>query len=327
MYCIYGSIIIICGDGVQWTADSAYLKNSFNSLLPIIFFFIQTKEGKLTQSRIRYYTLFILAVLIPLYFFFKSQFMHEYNVDDATNNISYMFVAVMPIIYFFYKRTFTQYILMALIIFFILMGMKRGAILIASCCVLVFLYSGIREGSTVKKVYTVILSTLIVAGITYYVGYMMHTSEYFISRVESTIEGNSSGRDIIYTKIWNIITEERNLFYILFGRGANSTIKYTGNFAHQDWLETACNNGILGVTMLFIFFILLGNTVWKSRKYLQSHFYYCFLTLFFICFTKTIFSMSIQNFDMCQSMILGYILFWCSASNSPFYNHYFSKSS
>lgn len=316
MYCIYGSIIIICGDGVQWTADSTYLKNSFNSLLPIIFFFIQTKEGKLTQSKIRYYTLFILAVLIPFYFFFKSQLLNEYDSDNVTNNIGYMFVAVIPVIYFFYKNTLTQYVLLALTTFFILMGMKRGAIVIAACCILVFLYSGIREGSTAKKIYTIILSILIVAGIAYYVGYMMQTNEYFISRIESTIEGNSSGRDYIYTKIWNTITEEQNLFYILFGHGANSTIRYAGNFAHQDWLETACNNGLLGITILLIFFISLGNTVWRSRKYLQPHFYYCFLTLSFICFTKTIFSMSIQNFDMYQSMLLGYLLYWDSVKKT-----------
>lgn len=316
MYCIYGVQIIITGDGIDWTADSTYLKNSLNSLLPIAFFYMQTKQGRLTSQRIRVYLLFILSIIIVFYFFMEQRLLFDLDRDETTNNSSYMFISAIPLIYFFYNKPLLQYILLAIIIVFTLMGMKRGAIAIGACCMMIFLYSGIKEGSTRKKIFTVILSVAIVFGIFYYVGYLIQSSDYFLSRIQSTMEGNTSGRDIIYSKIWNTIKYEHDLLNILFGHGANSTVRYAGNFAHQDWLETACNNGFIGIIILVIFFVCIGHTVLISRKYLQPHLYYCFVTLFFICFTKTIFSMSIQNFDMYQSMLLGYLTYWTSSFKS-----------
>lgn len=316
MYCIYGVQIIIMGDGIEWTTDSTYLKNSLNSLLPIIFFYIQARQGKLTQQRIRLYLIFILLVIIVFFFFMRQRLLLEFDRDEITNNSSYKFVTIIPLIYFFYKKSLLQYILLAIIIIFTLMGMKRGAIAVGACCIMIFLYSGIKEGTNTKKIFTIILSALIVGGIFFYVTYLLETSDYFASRVQSTLEGSSSGRDVIYSKVWNAIIHEQNLFKILFGHGANSTIMYAGNFAHQDWLETACNNGFIGIIILVIFFVCIGYTVLISRKYLPPHLYYSFVTLLFICFVKTVFSMSIQAFDMYQSMLLGYFTYWTSVGQN-----------
>lgn len=142
---------------------------------------------------------------------------------------------------------------------------------------------------------------------------MNETSEYFAQRVESTIQGNNSGRNRLYSSVWSAVRNEENIIRILFGHGANSTIKYAGNFAHQDWLETMCNNGLLGVCLLIAFFVSFGNTVLKSRRSVLPHYYYCFLTLFALSLSKTLFSMSIQGFDMYQGMLIGY--FACVTSN------------
>ena len=97
-----------------------------------------------------------------------------------------------------------------------------------------------------------------------------------------------------------------NIFYFFFGRGANSTINIIGYFAHQDWLETFCNNGLLGVFILFRFFYVFGKSVWLSKKYFPVMMFFSFLILFFASFSKTMFSMSIQNLNICQSLLLGY---------------------
>ena len=80
---------------------------------------------------------------------------------------------------------------------------------------------------------------------------MMSNSEYFVSRYEQTLEGNTSGRNDIYENLWNTLLLEPNPLYFYLGRGANSTLNIVGNGAHQDWLETFCNNGLLGVIILF----------------------------------------------------------------------------
>ena len=74
---------------------------------------------------------------------------------------------------------------------------------------------------------------------------LMSESSYFAQRIDQTIAGDSSGRDDLYKSLWDILISEQDLFYILFGRGADATWALVGNYAHQDWLETFCNNGLL----------------------------------------------------------------------------------
>lgn len=312
MYIVYGGTIIMFGDGIPWTADSTYLKNSFNSLLPIFFFYNQTKAGNLTEKRIRIYTLIMTFCVIVFYVYFGQKASDALGTEEITNNVGYMFVALLPLVFFWREKPMLQYILLAVLMLYILMGMKRGAIAIGAMAVVVFIYSQFKTGTGKRKTYVFMLSVLIVLGAIYAVSYLLETSDYFAYRVESTMEGNSSGRDRIYGAVWNEIKNEQEIIPILFGRGANSTIKFAGNFAHQDWLETACNNGLLGVCILLSLFIVFGVKVLKSRHYLAPQYYYCFLTLFAISLAKTMFSMSIQNFDMYQGMLIGYFAYWTS---------------
>lgn len=314
MYVVYGTAIILFGDGIDWTADSTYLKTSFNSLLPIFFFYLQTKYGSLTEKRIRIYTVVIICCLMVFYTYFGLIFLDYLGVEETTNNVSYMFVSLIPFVYFYYKKPVTQYVLLSVLLAYILMGMKRGAILVGAMSVIIYIYSRFREGTFRQKTAVLFLSMLIVIGAIYAVGYMLETSDYFVKRVESTLEGNSSGRDRIYSSVWNAIKDEQRIVPFLFGHGANSTIKYAGNFAHQDWLETACNNGLVGVLILLTFFLSFFKTVLKSRRVLPPHYFYCFLMLFAICISKTMFSMSIQNFDMYQGMLIGYFAYWVSGN-------------
>lgn len=312
MYVVYGTAIILFGDGIGWTTDSTYLKSSFNSLLPIFYFFSQSKCGNLTEWRIKIYTLVMIAVVCLYFTYFGQMTAANRDEDEITNNVGYMFVALIPFVYFYYEKPIIQYVLLAILMMYILMGMKRGAIFVGLMSVILFLYSGFKEGTSKQKAYVLFLSLLIVAGAVYAVSYMFETNDYFAYRVESTIEGNSSGRDRIYSSVWNAIKDDQGIVTFLFGHGANSTIKYAGNFAHQDWLETACNNGLVGVLILLTFFLLFFKTAWNSRRLLSPHYFYCFLTLFAISLSKTMFSMSIQNFDMYQGMLMGYFTYWMS---------------
>ena len=313
MYILYGGVIILFGDGIPWTTDSTYLKNSLNSLLPIFFFYLQTKNANLTENRIRIYTLIMLLCVMLFYSFVGQKLLLEQEVEETTNNIGYMFVALIPFVFFGYKNPIFQYVLLAILMLYILLGMKRGAIAIGAMLVVIFIYSQFKEGTGKRKVYALALSIIFILCAIYFVEYMNETSEYFAQRVESTIQGNNSGRNRLYSSVWSAVSNEENIIRILFGHGANSTIKYAGNFAHQDWLETMCNNGLLGVCLLIAFFVSFGNTVLKSRRSVLPHYYYCFLTLFALSLSKTLFSMSIQGFDMYQGMLIGY--FACVTSN------------
>lgn len=138
---------------------------------------------------------------------------------------------------------------------------------------------------------------------------MMNNSAYFMARIEQTLEGDASGRDVIYGTLWNTLLLESSPFYFYFGRGADSTLRVAGAFAHQDWLETFCNNGLLGIIILLGFFYAFGKNAWKSRNVFPGMMFYSFITLFIIIFSKTLFSMSIQELDVSESMLMGYFAF------------------
>ena len=309
MYTIYGMIHIMFDDSILGESKHYYLQSALNSLAPIYLFYDFTKNGKLTSDRIRIYLPILVIVCILLYYKNETLVLLKSNKDEITNNAGYFFVALIPFLFFYSRRPILQYIFMSIILLYVFMGMKRGAILIGVVASILFLYANVKYSSRWMKILTILLTIVILVGVSKYIDYMMSNSAYFMARFEQTMDGNSSGRDVIYENLWNAIFTEQNPFYFYFGRGANSTLNIVGNGAHQDWLETFCNNGLLGVIILFFFFYTFGKNVWKSRMYFHRMMFYSFATLFIITFSKTLFSMSIQNLDLPITMLLGYFAF------------------
>lgn len=135
---------------------------------------------------------------------------------------------------------------------------------------------------------------------------MMTTNELFLDRIEQTREGDSSGRDEIFSRIYHELVYDPSIIHLFFGRGANSTLGVSGSYAHNDWLETACNNGLLGVFILLFFFLSMYMQLRRSKTVLDANVYSAFAMVFFICSVKTLFSQSIQNLPIYQSIVISY---------------------
>lgn len=314
MYMIYGGIVILFDDGISVVSNTYYLKNSFNSLLPIFFFYYYTRRnGILNEARIRYYCIFCTMISIIVFMYMGQTLVNDIGADEVTNNMGYMFVSLIPMLYFFYRTPLIQYILLLTCLFFVILGMKRGAIMVGAISMLIFLASGLKGGGKKRKTITFTLAVSFVVVATLYIGYMVDNSQYFSQRIEQTKNGDSSNRDFIYGNIWNASINETNVLNILFGHGANSTVRQCGTFAHQDWLETLYNNGLFGVLILASFYIIFLRTVLKSKRRLPVQYYFCFMTLFVMSFLKTLFSMSIQDMNISQSMLIGYFAYVSSA--------------
>lgn len=315
---IFGSDVVF-HDGSR-PSNYVYLQTSLNSLLPIFLFYNYSRKGLLNERKIIIYTIVFLVVTIVSYFKNKYYVMTELDREEITNNIGYEFVSLLPLLFFYYKKPLLQYLLLGICGVFIINGMKRGAILIGGLSIIIFLYSNTNGASLKKKVINTVFAIGILIGAVYYVADMLQTSDYFVQRLEQSFEGNSSGRDIIYASIWDAFIYESNPLYFLFGHGAYATIGVAGNFAHQDWLETIYNNGVLGGIVLLTFFIVFTKTVYKQRRRFPSYMYYSFFTLLFVCFSKTVFSMSIQEFDLSQSILLGYFTYWSTRPKEELIN-------
>lgn len=308
MYLIYGSIHIMFGE-TMFYGRYVYLQNSLNSLVPIFLFYDFAMNGKLTSDRIRVYLPILIVTCILLYYKNESLMQLKMNKEEITNNAGYNFVPLIPFLFFYKRKPVLQYVLIGIILLFIFMGMKRGAILIGVLSTIVLLYANLKNSTRWMKFIFAMLSIVIIVGVSKYIDYMMNSNEYFMARFEQTMEGDSSGRDSLYGNLLDtLLLESRPLFFFL-GRGAESTVKIAGNFAHQDWLETFCNNGLVGIYILIFFFYTLANNVWKSKEYFPRMIFYSFTTLFLVIFIKTLFSMSIQDLNVSESMLIGYFAF------------------
>ncbi|MBQ8723480.1 MAG: hypothetical protein IJY80_04260, partial [Opitutales bacterium] len=208
------------------------------------------------------------------------------------------------------KKPLLQYILLGTLLLFILLSMKRGAIAIGTICGAIYMFSNLRSASVKTRVISIFLSIVFLVASFMYVGHTMETSDYFVRRLEKTQMGDSSGRDYLYETILNAVLSDKNPINLLVGHGADSTVIFAGNYAHQDWLETLCNNGLLGVAILFTFFVVFARVVWRNRESFSRPMFYSFLTVFTLVFLKTLFSMSIQNLDLSTTLLLGYFAYW-----------------
>lgn len=314
MYFIYGSVFIIFGSDF-YDAPSTYLKSFFNSFLPLFLFYKYSENGYLDEKRIRIYFIIFLCVVIPQYFHEQDKLLAALrkrgsNRTEDTNNTGYYFVSLLPALFFWYKNRIIQYVTLCIILLFVLMGMKRGAIAIAGLCTVWFLWNSIKNATNKKHKYQTIAFGLTMAVIAVgAVSYQLANSDYFQQRVKETQEGNSSHRDVLYSRVIDAVINDDSIIHLLIGRGAYSTIKVSTNFAHQDWLETACNNGFVGLTILTFYFCVFYKTARDAQNVIKPEYKMCMMMLFFISFAKTWFSMSLENLPIYVTMPTAYLTY------------------
>ena len=320
MYILYGIEYMMFGQKYSYgnggyTSSYGYLQSSLNSILPIFLFYMYSKKGYLTVNRIKNYLIIFIVTFILLYYQNYQETLYHYSVEigskreEFTNNVSYYFLLIIPFV-FFYKDVIIKYVFSLILMYFIIAGMKRGAIIIGGFCFIYFLlanFSSSKSWST--RILVVLITVSFLLSAYELVGSMYNSSDYFVQRVEQTMEGDISGRDEIYPKVWSGWYNSKSMLNLVLGYGANSSVKFSdGWYAHQDWLETICNNGLLGITILVLFYMSLIITTIKSKKCLDRQLYYSFVMMTFICIAKSFFSMSIQDMQVCQTLLLGFFV-------------------
>lgn len=317
MLTIYGLIffasgkIIIMEHTGQPIEAIGYLKGIYMSLLPIYAFYALAYNGHLTEASIRKWFFIFLAIATASYFRAEKEalqmaMMEGSMQEEFTNNTGYTFLSLMPLLFFFSKHRTIQYLALAYIMAFIIMGMKRGAIIIGAIVVLWFFYQTLKSAPRKTRYKIVLLSAAIIVATSFYVGNMLETSEYFQYRIEQTQDGSMSGRDVIFSKLSSYFFNETSAWQFYFGSGANHTVAVAGNYAHNDWLELAVNQGILGVIVYIIYWICM-HKVWRKTK---SNPIVCSSlgALCIIFFLSTFFSMSYGSMSIYATLCLGYCL-------------------
>lgn len=308
LFTIYGAFIILFGNGLAYVENYQYLKAIYMSLLPVFPFYVFTRKGQLTDKTLCLWVfVFIPVAIAGLYrdqrdALERAMELHS-DRQEFTLNTGYLFLAIITLLPLF-KKAILQYALLAVCLAFVLMGMKRGAILIGGICMLYYILSAFNSTSRNKKFWIVLLSVAILVAGYYAIQYLLDTSDYFNKRLEQTREGDSSGRDVIYSTLWQSFLDS-NIFYFLFGHGADSTLRIFGNYAHNDWLEIAVNNGVLGIALYMAYWISLYKTFKNTRDDALKKMFMLFLIVYFF---RTFFSMSYNDIPIYATCALGYAL-------------------
>lgn len=305
-YQMYGNFAFRSFDGFKYTAADN-IRTLIASMLPVYPIYLFTIKGYLNKKNIRIWFFVFLVVATFQFFAYESARleMSIYDTDGLTNNISYYFLALLPLVFLYRKSKILMYVCILYIMCFLIYGMKRGAILIGFCVILYIIYKDFKNSSVRKKVLISILVTLVSVFVVKYIMDLAASSNYFQYRLEQTLEGESSGRDSYYHFFFEHFFNENDIIKFLFGGGAYYTVKLNGNLAHNDWLELLTNQGLLGVSLLFAYWMTWSRYILRTRN---SQYFPVLFSSFLIFFVKSLMSMSIMDTLIYGMLPIGYCL-------------------
>lgn len=316
MYTVYGLFLFVT-DGLtvrslygDTYSSIVFIQGAWIILMPIYVVYLYTERGYLNQELLQKWMVVFLLIGISQYYTIQSQIFQTLLAQgkdrtEVTNGAGYVLLSLIPGMLVF-KRKYLFYIGIVVCTVFIIMAMKRGAIIIAAVSLILIVRRDLKNAKGVYKFTVLFLVFIVVFMLLGFVDHMLETSEYFNARIEATLEGDSSDRDVIYQKFWNSYLYDSNIFQWIFGRGAMSTLKYGNIYAHNDWLEILFCQGAVGLLIFIKFWRGLFMSARSTLIAEPSRF--CLFLLFCIFFLKTFFSMSIVGIPIYSTTMMGFAL-------------------
>lgn len=319
----YGFVYLVNGDEIiyQYTGTvytkAKYLRDVLMAFLPIFSFYVFAESKLINERKMQLLSFIFLLLGVVIFYRFRdiillNLYLQGSMKTDITNETSYILLSVIPCVFLF-KRKIIQFFILMVILGFSVFSYKRGAIFLSFLCVNLYFGYYFVKSSFLKRigVFFLIFSFFLGGGYFFEKNYIV--DDYFAKRVNSTLDGNTSGRDEIYGNLLNYIETEMTPIGFLIGNGANGVLEESYTYAHNDFLEIFVEQGIIGFIVLVFFWITFFVTIIKlddSSKKIALLF--CFI----ICFGKSLFSMFYNPVTpnmMCSSIFLdAYIGYYLS---------------
>lgn len=310
----YGVSPIITGTGTTAfpVLSYSYLRAIYISILPIFSFYVFFRKRLLNETDIKRWFFVFLVTAIVNYYRYQSEALLNSSDEEITNNVGYAFLSLLPLLPLFGKKPVIQYGLLAICFYFILVGFKRGAILAGILCTIWMISRTLRDvqlGGRKHSLHRLALVLLVLISISLgvlFVRDLLVSSDYFVYRLESTLEGSSSNRDLLYSFFFNHFIHETNPIKFLFGNGAYGTIQLYFNYAHNDWLEIAIDNGLVFLVLYAAYWISLISMLLKGKRgSVATLMLGMFIIIYFI---RTTISMSYNSISLYAACAFGYSL-------------------
>lgn len=287
-----------------------YLKYIFLSIPIIYVYYDFAKKGAFNHKSILHYSIILLVFAIIAFLSYytfgnPNETSLEYD-DGVTNNMGYKFIPIIPMLFLVKKWRLP---LISVCIVFIILSLKRGAIISGFISIMFYILLILKENKGRKKLFIVPgIIILLLGGSSVLINYY-ESSQGLQKRLEQTVEGDTSGRDVISKTIINYYINHIDTKEAVFGNGADASIDVAGNYAHNDWLELLINQGIIGVLFYISFFIYWLKDWLKIRHVVSPDIFYAFGLALTTTFLSTIYSMSYTNLSAGVSIVIGYCLY------------------
>lgn len=262
---------------------STLVSKSMLALPSFVAFGYLGKKGVLTD-RLVVVVIIVFTICGYLEFYHWADFFNSYSPENEYNTIGInIFLFVIPLLLFIKKRLISV-LAFFVCITYLLIGAKRGLILCAIVPSFLFITS-LFKGK--KSLFHRAIIPIIIVALIYLVSNLIESYGIITERYNSTMEGNSSGRDVLYSTYYHT-WKDSNPFNMLFGFGTAATERsFIGLKAHSDWIEILYDYGIFGIILYFVYFINLIKLYVNNRK---SEYANIFLCIVWICGLKSIFS-------------------------------------
>lgn len=277
--------------------------------LPVFPFYYLSQKGKIDERHLL--RLFIIMAFITILNFNYSRevILAERISDrvDVVNNVAYSFVFLLPYVFLFKSRLVSIFSMLILFIF-IIQGAKRGALIVGIVGALFFIYHQLKVIDVKHRFRDYFIFFVgVLSSVIYLYQYFLN-NEYFVSRIDALEEGNSSGRDIIFSNLINGWYNSDNFLNYIFGYGFASTLRLAfGSYAHNDWLELLINFGLVGVMLYTVIFYSLLKTSYRMRS--TNSYGLIVLAVTCMWFVTTLFSMVYtSSATMFISIFLAFLL-------------------
>lgn len=298
--CIYGVALVLIGDDIFWVHTGNFLRKYLyilwliSALVSVVPVYVFTCRGWLDENKMR--ILFVLFFAVSIYAFYGAlELQIQYAElmgtvqDEYTITSVYSFLSIMPLLILFKKKPFLQFAFLSVILVYLVLSAKRGAIALGGASALVLIFSSFVQGSFRKKIWIALGSAIFFAAAYQFINHQMASSPYFAARIDQTIEGQTSGRDRYAKIVYDYYVNETNTREFFFGIGAQGTLSVNEHFAHNDWLAILLEQGLFGAILFLLYWIGFVYT-WIKAKH-NSEAFVVIGILLFIGLGKTIFSM------------------------------------
>lgn len=308
---IYGTVYLLQGKAYGTTQPSTFLMVHIASVLPVFAFYYFGEKERLSNT---WFALILVIFIIDAYCLYNSNKVDMLeslkNADEGfTNNSGYIWASLLPFVAFLNKRKILQYLSIGIIMLFVLLCFKRGAIVVAVVALLYFMLYSMKKTGLGSKMLIVLLTLAVMVFLFNYMESLLSQNLFFAARMEKTLEGDSSGRDIIYLFFFKYFFSAENGVNILFGNGAFYTIKLFGIEAHNDWLEYAIDLGLIGIVMYIIYWKRIANNYFYfSKNNNDNTFLIAMGMVVIINFIRTFISMSFNDISFFSAALLGYTM-------------------